>query len=243
MRGLKGFLIFLSAIALLGTLAVWWFGPQLLGLVLDEEQRSKPLTVIHLADYQQDKQSRYFASYETPLLDYMSSEGVATRWHATLVHAPDGRIRDEWKRIHQLRFDEAGEFLQMVTSSEFRGLSASDVEYRRMVLAAGGDLPEIAAPAVVLMLLERVDTLPVDLTSLTANLSDYRGAVVWNTAVEVFEIGEVADWTHLLAFGFATIGDAESWLRDPGSVTERALASTRHVRIATLLVSTAAADG
>ena len=238
MSGLKGFLIFLGAIVLLGAIVAWWIGPQLLTLAFDEDQRSKPLTVLHLSDYQQDQQSLFLARYETPLLDYLRAEGVAIGWHATLEHAAQGRVMDEWKRLHQLRFNEAAEFIQMVTSSEFRALSSSEVVYRRLVLGVPGDLPDVTAPAVVLMLLQSRDATPGDLTRLTANLDTYRGEVVWDTPVEVFEIGEPENWNRIVAIGFATIPDADGWLRDPGSVTERALAAARHARMATLLLST-----
>ena len=238
MSGLKGFLIFLGAIALLGTVVAWWVGPQMLMLVFDGERRSQPLTVLHLADYAPDNQSLYLARYETPLLDYLGAEGVPLLWQANLEHAVQGRVMDEWKRIHQLRFNEAAGFLQTVTSSEFRGLSSVNVAYRRLVLAVNGDLPDMTDPVVVLLLLQGADAAPDDLASLKANLDDYQGEAVWDTPIEVFEIGEPENWNRLVAIGFTNALDANGWLRDPGSVTERALAAARHERMVTLLLST-----
>ena len=67
------------------------------------------------------------------------------------------------------------------------------------------------------------------------NLEQYGGLVVWETAISMIE-GEAENWDRLIALRFETVERAESWLRDPVSVTERAIARRNMQQVVVLLL-------
>lgn len=218
-RSLTSFLLFLLALAGISVLVVWWMGPAIVSLLIDESRRNEPYYLIHLASLDTTADT-----YMRTLNDLAFEEGGELVWHGELLQLRSGRRIDEWQDVRVLRFTRGGDLVQLMTSAEFRNLTADG---QPLLLGTSAAPVDLAATGQVLLWLLKVrtgaaaSTFPT-LATILANSGDFQGRVIWNAAVD--PIGGNQDWDHIVVLTFARRDQADAWLADPLTVTERSLA-------------------
>lgn len=228
-RSLVGFLLFLGVLLLAAGAGVWWLGPAVVGLALDEDRRSEPYYLLTLTDSDEG------SDYVREAAELARRESGEMIWRGRLERLLDGRVADEWPDAVLFRFAAGGDVVQMITSPEYRSLASG-----RRVLLIGSAEPvgDVASrPVVVLGLLDsREQEAPTDdaLTRITAGITDSGGALIWNGPIDV--LGGEGRWNRGLLVTFADERRAEAWFRDPTVETERALARKVFERQAWLLL-------
>ncbi|MCZ6640894.1 MAG: hypothetical protein O7F71_04915, partial [Gammaproteobacteria bacterium] len=220
----------------------WMVGPTLLTFALDEEQRNEPYYLLHFSTVKSGDREVYYHDYQAPMQQLVIADGGQLVWQADTLQLVEGSVRDEWTQVVLARFSKAAGIVQMITSSQFRKISASN-SAERVVVGVREGPGDLAEDAVIVLYLFQLD-VQHDETSASefqrmgrqmVNLDQYGGSIVWETAISVIE-GEVENWDRLIALRFATIERAESWLRDPASVTERAIAKRNMQQVVILLL-------
>ncbi|MDP6376363.1 MAG: hypothetical protein QF921_11765 [Pseudomonadales bacterium] len=235
---LKVFLAFCVVVAASAAIAVIWLGPQMLTMVLDDEQREKPMYALHFARYDSIDEAAWKSAYATPMSVLMQAVGGQSQWQGDLLRVVQGRRSDEWRVLELVRFPLAGEVVQSVTSAEFRALASPETGFDRMFVATQS-VPARALDfgAICVILIEAPDAKAEHHRDLTANVAPHGGTVVWDTAVHVLDIGADEAWNRVIVVGFESEGAAEAWVLDAGSMTERSIASVRFRELAALVFS------
>jgi hypothetical protein len=147
-------------------------------------------------------------------------------WQAVTVQVPEGRVQDEWQDVQLFEFPRGGDLVEMLTSTSYRGIVNAHPALSRMLLGTGTAPDALAGgQATVLSLLtvgpEQQHTADAAIRRLLGNLSSYDGSLIWDT--EVADLDDRSPWNRVLMLAFPTLELAEGWLRDPSTVTERAL--------------------
>jgi uncharacterized protein (DUF1330 family) len=234
-RSLVSFLLFLAVLLLAAGAGVWWLGPSVVELALDEDRRSEPYYLLTLTDSSQG------GDYVRDVAALARNEGGEMLWRGGLERLLDGRVADEWQDAVLFRFSAGGGVVQMITSPEYRSLARG-----RKVMLVGSAEPvgDVATRSVaVLGLLESRDDDQAStdaVAGITARLADSGGALSWNGPMDV--LAGDAGWNRGLLVTFADERQAEAWFRDPGVETERALARKVFERQAWLLLRAAYLD-
>lgn len=229
------FLLFLTALILAAGAGVWWLGPPVVELALDEDRRGEPYYLLTLTDSDQA------GEYVRNVAALARKEGGEMLWRGGLERLLDGRVADEWQDAVLFRFGAGGGVVQMITSPEYRSLARG-----RKVLLIGSPEPvgDVAARSVaVLGLLKSRDVEQPStdaLAGITAGLAESGGALIWNGPMDV--LAGDAGWSRGLLVTFADERQAEAWFRNPGVETERALARKVFERQAWLLLKAAYLD-
>jgi uncharacterized protein (DUF1330 family) len=218
-RSLITFLLFLCLLAGGGALLSWWLGPTMISLALDEERRVTPYYVIHLLDAQDPR--GYFQEFGGLLRE----EEAQLLWRGSLQALHSGRTQDEIGDVAIIEFGEGSSVVRMLTSSEYRQLTATDEP-----ILLGSALPPgpIAHDeSLVLWLVEVVEGGDVAaLESLAASATDFQGQLIWSAAIDVLD-GERA-WNHALLLAFPNGSALSAWLTAPATATDRALVRRQH---------------
>ena len=235
---LLGFLLFCIILGGIGGLVVWWVGPTILSLALDDKQRNEPYHLLHFAALKPGERETYARVYQTPMQQLVIDDGGQLLWQADTLQVVEGSVRDEWSQVVLARFPRGAEFVQMITSSQYRQISSANPA-ERVVVGIREAPDDFAQDAAIVLYLYQLDEGAANefqlMTPKMLNLDQYGGQVVWETEISVLE-GEIENWDRLIALQFETIGRAESWLRDPASVTERAIARRNMQQVVILLL-------
>ncbi|MFB3105680.1 MAG: hypothetical protein ACE1ZA_12275 [Pseudomonadales bacterium] len=237
-RPLVGLLLFCVILGGIAGLVGWWVGPTVLSLALDDKQRNEPYHLLHFVALKPDERETYARVYQTPMQQLVIDDGGQLLWQADTLRLVEGSVRDEWSQVVLARFPRAAEFVQMITGSQYRRISSAN-PVERVVVGIREAPDNFARNAPIVLYLFQLDEVAANefqlMTQKMLNLDQYGGLVVWETAISVLE-GEVENWDRLIALQFETIERAESWLRDPASVTERAIARRNMQQVVILLL-------
>ena len=214
-RSLVAFLVFLGV--LLGGFAVfiWWVGPVMVSLALDEEGRTTPYYLLHLLD--DENPADYFQEFGTLL----RQEEAQLLWRGRVKALHAGRSRDELADVALLEFGAGADVVQMLTSSAYRALTRRSAPILLGTPEAPG--PVAQDEVLLLWLLETVPGgEPMDLSLLTVSTAEFHGQLVWSTRVDVLS-GD-RPWNHVLLIAFPDSQSVRAWLANPETETDRALA-------------------
>lgn len=214
-RSFLSFVAFLAVLVLGVAALAWWVGPATVSLALDEERRGAPYYLIHLLDA--EDASGYFKAFGQLLRE----EEAQLLWRGGLRALHAGRSRDEMPDVAFIEFAGGGDVVQMLTSATYRRLTAA----RSPVLLGTPMAPgPIARDEILLLwLLETVEGVEAaSLESLTGSAANHGGQLIWSAPVDVLEGDRL--WDHVLLLAFPEEGDVQSWLADPHTATDRALA-------------------
>jgi len=234
-RSLLGFLLFVAALLVAAGFGVWWLGPPVVELALDDSRRSEPYFLLNLTDADPG------GEYVPGLAALARAEDGEMLWRGSLTRLLDGRVADEWADAVLFRFAAGGDVVQMITSPEYRAL----VEGRRILLL-GSAVPLTGLDErgnLILGLLEARDggrPMQDAVAVLTASLAGFDGTLLWDGPVD--RLAGDAVWDRLLLVSFATEEGAKAWFRDPAVETERALGRTAFDRQAWLLLRSGYAE-
>jgi len=214
--------------------AAWWLGPGMLNLVLDDSRRNEPYYLLHLG--QQGVQGDKYSARLTGLVQAEEGELL---WRGGLARLLEGRLKDEWPDLMLFRMPRGGDLVQLITSPEYRQLTA-----QRNFLLLGVPQPpvDLTAASTLVLWLQRTDGSGSEvaaqaLAQVGRNLSQFSGEVVWDSPVDV--ISGHDDWDHLALLAFPGEAEAQAWFREPASLTERTLAARKLQHQAWLLLTAA----
>ncbi len=235
-RSLAGFLAFLLVLVVVGLLGTWIVGPNLVSLAIDEERRNAPY---YLLNFESGEHAiEYRSSYRSDLAELVVSDGGQLLWQALTIQVAQGRVQDEWQHVQLFEFPRGGDFVEMFTSSRYRAIVDAHPAVSRMLLGTSMPPDALAGErATVLSLLtvdSEKDSMQAMIRHLLGNLASYDGTLIWDGEVEDLE--DQWPWNRVLMLAFPTLERAESWLRDPTTVTERALLATTARRGVTLVL-------
>ncbi|MCZ6711564.1 MAG: DUF1330 domain-containing protein [Gammaproteobacteria bacterium] len=234
-RSLVGFLAFLLVLVVAGLVGTWILGPNLVGLAIDEERRSAPY---YLLNFAAGESALERSIYRSDLAELVVSDGGQLLWQAPTVRVVEGRVRDEWQHVQLFEFPRAGDFVEMFTSSSYRAIADAHPGVSLMLLGTSNAPAALAGGgAFVLSLMSlEADQAAIGATDrrLLGDLESYGGTMIW--ASEVEDLEDQWTWNRVLMLGFPTLELAEAWLRDPDTVTDRALAATVARRRVTLVL-------
>lgn len=220
-RSLGLFLLFLLALLLVAAIGAWYLGPSVVSLAFDEERRNSPYYVLSLVANDHSASS----GFPVALAELAVADGGQLLWRGATVAVSEGRVQDEWQQLQLFEFPRGGDFVEMLTGTRYREISDAHAHYKRLML--GSALAPDGVPtsgAAVLSLFEvNVEShdFARDAQELAGNLVEFQGALIWNAPLADLESEAV--WNHILLFEFTDTKAAEEWLRDPGTVTQRAL--------------------
>lgn len=223
-------MLFLAALLVAAAGGVWWLGPGIVTLALDETRRNEPYHLLHLAASEEAETPRYVGRFS----ELSRAEEGELVWRGGLDRLLDGRVRDEWTELMLFEFAGGGNFVQLVTSAEYRELTGD-----KHLLLLGTQTPPqaLAQSAIVLLWLiesPEADSTPASIDSVLANLDGFSGSVIWDTPVD--NLRETDGWNRIVLIAFADVAQAEAWYREPLTVTERTLAGTLLLNQAWLLI-------
>jgi uncharacterized protein (DUF1330 family) len=235
-RSLAGFLAFLLVLVVIGLLGTWYLGPNLVSLAFDEERRDAPY---YLLSFAIDETAQAFeASFRGDLAELVVADGGRLLWQAKTVQVSEGRVEDEWQDVQLFEFPRGAELVGMLTSTGYRDIVDAHPGASRMLLGTSTAPDALAGNQAAVLSLVRVDPQrePVDSARrrLLGNLSAYEGTMIWDA--EVVDLEHRWPWNRVMLLAFPAVVQAEGWLRDPGTVTERALAGTAAKQRATLVM-------
>lgn len=223
-RSLLTFVAFLLLFAGGAGLFMWWVGPAMVSLALDDERRNTPYYLIHLL---QRDSSGYFQRFGQLLRE----EEAQLLWRGTLRGLHSGRSRDEMADVALLEFQAGAGVVRMMTSSAYRSLT----ETTQPVLLGSARPPGPIAQdeTLILWLLETVEGADLAvLDGLGHSAGDYGGQLIWSERVDVLE-GD-RPWNRALLIAFPDGAAVAAWLADPGTATDRALIRRQYVTDAML---------
>ncbi|MGE0625344.1 MAG: hypothetical protein AB7I04_07525 [Pseudomonadales bacterium] len=213
-RSFLTFVFFVLVLALGAGVLLWWAGPAMVSLALDEERRSTPYYLVHLLD--EAEPAAYFQTFGGLLRE----EGAQLLWRGSLKALHAGRSRDELTDVALLEFGEGSAVVQMLTSGAYRTLTSG----RAPVLLGTPEPPgPIVQDEVLLLWLLALGrgTDPGVLDGLMSSATARNGQLVWSTPVSVLE-GD-RSWDYMILLAFPDEATLNAWLDDPETVTERAL--------------------
>lgn len=218
-RSLVTFLLFLCLFVGGGGLLLWWAGPALVSLALDDERRGEPYYVIHLLD------SADSAGYFQTFGGLLREEEAQLLWRGSLQALHSGRSQDEIGEVALIEFTAGSGVVRMLTSSAYRALTDQDAPILLGTALAPG--PIARDESLVLWLVEVVEGGEIaQLETLGASASSFQGQLIWSTPIELLE-GE-RRWNHALLIAFPDEHSLSAWLTAPATTTDRALLRRQH---------------
>jgi uncharacterized protein (DUF1330 family) len=225
-RSLGGFLVFLLVLVVAGIVGTWFVGPNLVSLAFDEERRNAPYYLLNFGAGEPG--TEYQSTYRAGLAELVVADGGQLLWQAITVQVSEGRVQDEWQDVQLFEFPRGGDFVEMLTSSSYRGIVDAHPAVSRMLLGTSTAPDALAGGQATVFSLLTVDphqdSTDAAIRALLGNLSSYEGSLIWDTPVE--DLQDDWPWNRVLMLAFPTLELAENWLRDPATVTERALTGT-----------------
>ena len=225
-RSLAGFLGFLLLLVVAGLLGAWYVGTNLVSLAIDDDRRNAPYYLLNFAAGESDV--AYQSTYRAGLAELVVKDGGELLWQALTVQVFHGRVHDEWRNVQLFEFPRGGDFVEMLTGSDYRALVDAHPAASRMLLGTSVAPDALAGDQATVLSLLTVDSeqdqADAMIRSLLGNLASFQGSLIWDTKVERLE--DQWAWNRVLMLAFPTVRQAENWLRDPGTVTEHSLAAT-----------------
>jgi len=233
-RSLVGFLFFCLLLGAAGLFLVWYVGPTATRIAFDADRREAPYFLLQLIPQSATAGPDAVPQLRAGLLAAVGADGGRRIWTAdeTRRHesrARHGSYRGAMAAVDLFAFDRASDLVQMLTGEEFRALAA--VPDPAALLVGTSVPPQSLRPGevAVMVLYENVDPetpLPLgeagDSGWLVA-LTDHSGRVAWDTPIDWIRGSE--EWNRLVLLQFPDAASASAWLRDPATLSGRALAS------------------
>jgi hypothetical protein len=234
-RSLLAFLLFLLVLAVGGAaLVAWYAGPTAAAVAFDIDRREAPYFLLHLVPTGRPADGAAVEAHRAGFLAAASADGGTRIWSAGTARRHEARSRHGSYRgsmaaVEAYGFARGANLLQLLTGKEFRTLAA---EPALPMLLAGTDTPPAALDpgAVAVLALYEVDggnlAQPLgapDAPGWLVALGAHDGKLAWDAPLDWIRGRE--QWNRVLLLQFPDARAAGAWLRDPATLTARALAS------------------
>jgi hypothetical protein len=233
-RSLVGFLFFCVLLLAGGAFLVWYVGPTATAIAFDGDRREAPYFLLQLIPRSPDAPAEAVPAQRAGIVVAAGADGGRQIWSANDIARHESRTRHgsfggAMAAIDLIEFDRGGDLVQMLTGAEYRDLAAdADVA----VLLAGTSVPPQALRAgevAVLLLYELTDPAAVSplgevgQSGWLGTLDRHAGRLAWTAPLDWVR-GKQA-WNRVAMLQFPDAAAASRWLRDPATLTERAIAS------------------
>lgn len=239
-RSLLAFLIFCALLVLGSAGLVWYMGPTLAGIVIDDSRRENPYYLLQLWSEAALAIDDGDPSYRARLNALAREEQGQVLWSGGRADVHAGSLLLDVASAQVMEFESGADLVQLLTSSAYRALRAGFGDLTVNYLGTATAPPGLSGDLTTVLVLFRAgdEQPPAALgvpgeSGWLALVPRYQGRLRWRTAVDSIR-GEES-WNRLLVLQFPDRTGALSWLQDPATVTERALAA-RHVDDMTVLV-------
>ncbi len=220
-RSLGLFLLFLLALLVVAAIGAWYVGPSVVSLAFDEERRNAPYYVLSLMADDHSTSS----GFPVALAELAVADGGQLLWRGVTIAVSEGRVQDEWQQLQLFEFPRGGDFVEMLTGTRYRQITEAHPRLQRLMLGSPMAPDGVPTAGAAVMSLFDVNHESREFAQgsqeLAGNLGEFQGTLIWNAPLVDLE-GE-AVWNHILLFEFSDTEAAEDWLRDPTTVTQRAL--------------------
>lgn len=235
-----GFLTFCLMLVLVSAGVVWYVGPTLAGIVVDETRRENPYFLFQLLPAAATAVDDREPSYRARFTALAGEEEGRLLWQGGSVDVAEGSLLLDMAAAQLLAFKSGVDLVQMLTSSAYRALDAGFGEMTVHQLGSVTPPHELAMERATVAVLYQAEStavaplgVPGDSGWLTL-LPRYDGTVHWEAEVSV--IGGRQPWNRILLLQFPTTAMAYGWLQDPVTVTERAIAAKQVASLTALVI-------
>tara|TARA_A100001037_G_scaffold304655_1_gene342175 strand:- start:29739 stop:30515 length:777 start_codon:yes stop_codon:yes gene_type:complete len=221
-RSLGWFLLFLLVLGAVAAIVLRYLGPTMIGLAFDDDQRDAPYYLVSLV--KRDEAASGTQGFAAQLAQLVAAEEGHLLWRGVTLQVAEGRMRDEWQGMWLFEFARGGGVVEMLTGSGYRTVADSYAGSKRLILGtrtAPDGLAGTGAAVMSLFEVKQQHEFAGEVRALAANLVSFQGSLIWDAPVADLEGN--APFNRLLVFEFVSRASAEAWLRDPQTVTQRAL--------------------
>ncbi|HEX7035534.1 MAG TPA: hypothetical protein VF210_07155 [Pseudomonadales bacterium] len=227
-RSLVAFLIFCLLLVIVTGGVVWYVGPTLAGIVVDEAKRERPYYLLQLLPARAAEPGAA-ASYRSRFAELAAKDGGRVLWLGGKVEVMEGSVLLDIAGLQLVEFPTGADLVQMFTGRAFRDLENDVGAALPRHLGTSVAPRELAPDAATVAVLYRAETedgnpplgKPGERGWL-ALLPSYHGEVRWDAPVS--SIAGRSPWNRVLLVQFPDRAAAEGWLADPITATERAIA-------------------
>jgi uncharacterized protein (DUF1330 family) len=240
-RSFLAFVTFCLVLLLATGGVVWYVGPTLAGIVIDESRREQPYLLFQLLPAAAVAQSPENPSYRARFAALAAEDGAELVWQAGSVEVVEGSVLLDVAGAQMLRFPTGADLVQMFTGSAYRALQDGfGALPLRHLGSADASIDPSAAAASLVVLFRMDEASPPDPLGVPGAsgwlrlLPEHEGRVAWQAAVDSIR-GEDA-WNRVLLLEFPDALSAQQWFEDPATVTERAIAARYLDDVTVLLV-------
>jgi hypothetical protein len=244
-RSLIAFLLFCVLLLAGSGWLVWYVGPTVTGIAFDSERREQPYFLLNLTPPSLEVDPAAVAEHRSRLLELVVADGGRLLWSAGTTRRHESRalrgsFRGPMEHLDLVAFARGGDLVQMLTGAPLRQLVREAPGPNWAVGSAVPPADLIRGEVTVVVLYHAVADGPLEPLGAPGHagwllaLDDYGGRRVWDAPVDWVRGRE--QWNRVLMLQFADAMAASAWLRDPVTLTERAIAS-RHLGDLLVLVA------
>jgi hypothetical protein len=232
-RSLLGFILFCALLLAGAAGLVWYVGPTLAAIAFDGTRRDAPYFVLHVARDLSGTGVAETAQYQEHFHELAAFDGAKRIWQAAGVRLHEARVRSGRRPgspdlMEVFAFPKGSDVVQMMTTAEVRRLLNGSL---RETLLIGTRTPPhlITAGSSVIVLYQAVEDAKrppfgePGRSGWLAALEGHQGHVAWDAPIEWLRGRE--RWNRVMWLEFSDPRTAAGWLRDPATVTGRAIAS------------------
>lgn len=228
-RSLVAFLIFCLLLVAVTGGVVWYVGPTLAAIVVDEAKRERPYYLLQLLPARATEPGAATASYRSRFAELAAKDGGRVLWLGGKVDVMEGSVLLDIAGLQLVEFPTGADLVQMFTGGAFRNLENDFGAARPRHVGSSIGPRELAADAATVAVLYRAEAngenpplgKPGERGWL-ALLPSYHGEVRWDAPIA--SIAGDNPWNRVLLVQFPDRAAAEGWLADPITATERAIA-------------------
>lgn len=240
-----GFLLFCLVLVAATGVLVWYIGPTPTAIAFDGTRRSEPYFLVELIPQDANAGLAGVPARRAGLVVVAGVDGGERIWSANETRRHESRsrhgsYRGAMEAVDVFAFDRGRDVVQVLTGAEYREL-AGDPDLTTL-LAGTATPPAPIDPAAVSVLI-LFEVMGGNLrhpfgepgeSGYLAVLADHGGRLAWDAPIDW--IRGTQGWNRLMLLQFPDPASAGAWLRDPVTVTERAVAS-RHLGDLLVLVA------
>jgi uncharacterized protein (DUF1330 family) len=244
-RSLLGFLVFCLLLVLASAGVVWYMGPALAAIVVDEARRENPYYLLQLLPAATASAGEGAPSFRARFVNLAADDDARLLWQGGEVNVAEGSVLLDVAGVQLIEFTTGAELVQMLTSSAYRDLESDFADAPTHHLGSSGPPDALAADAATVVVLYRAESpaagAPLGVPGergWLALLPHYQGAVRWDASIGSVRGGGV--WNGVLLVQFPDAATAQAWLTDPNTATERAIARKQVADMVVLVVQPSA---